>query len=239
MKWINIKLLSLFSIAFSLSAFSQTADEIVNKHINAIGGAEAWKNVKSIRQEGNMQVQGTDVAIVLTAVNGKGSRQDITLTSMGMSGYQIITPSEGWNYMPFNGQQSPEAMTPDDLAQAQDELDTQGSLVDYKTKGHTVEYLGKEDVDGTEAYKLKVALKGGKIQTLFIDPETFYIIRATVKQKVNGQEIEQSTDLSNYEKLPEGIVVPKTITLPFGDLNITKVEVNGSVDESIFKKPDQ
>jgi hypothetical protein len=238
MKWFNIKLLSLFLLTISASAFAQTADEIISKHIAAIGGADAWNKVNSIRQEGSMQVQGADVAIVLTAVNGKGSRQDITLTSMGMSGYQIITPTEGWNYMPFNGQMSPEAMTADDVAQAQDDLDTHGSLVDYKAKGHTVEYLGKEDVDGTEAYKIKVTLKGGKIQTLFFDPETFYVIRSTVKQKVNGQEIEQSSDLSNYEKLPEGIVVPKTITLPFGDLTITKVEVNGTVDEKLFKKPE-
>jgi len=44
-----------------------------------------------------------------------------------------------------------------------------------------------------------------------------------------------STDLSNYKKLPEGIVVPFSITLSFGELVISKAEVNKPVDESLFK----
>lgn len=245
MKRFNFAFLLFIMVAAVLHSSAQTAasgptaDEIVGKHIDAIGGADAWNKINSIRQEGNLQVQGADVDVTLTVVNGKGSRQDITVTAMGMSGYQIVTPTEGWNYMPFNGQMAPEAMTADDIAQNQDNLDAHGALVDYKAKGHSVEYLGKEDVEGTATYKLRLTLKGGKVQTLYIDPETYYVIRSTIKQTVNGQEIEQTTDLSNYEKLPEGIVVPKTITLPFGDLIITKVEINGSVDENIFKKPEQ
>ncbi len=47
--------------------------------------------------------------------------------------------------------------------------------------------------------------------------------------------MEVTTNFSNYEKLPEGILIAKSIGLPFGELNITKVTINGPVDESIFK----
>jgi hypothetical protein len=182
---------------------------------------------------GTLKVQGAEIAISLTVLNGKGSRQDITF--MGMNGYQIVTPTQGWKFMPFQGQKEVEPITADDLKEAQDELDVQGSLVDYKTKGHTVELLGTDDVDGVDAFKLKETLKSGKTQTIFIDPKTYYIIRVISKQKANGNEVDVTTNVSNYQKLPEGIMVPLSIGLPSGEMVISKVEINKPIDENIFK----
>jgi hypothetical protein len=70
---------------------------------------------------------------------------------------------------------------------------------------------------------------------MYFDTKNYYLIRAVTKRKTNGQEMESTTNFSNYEKLPEGIVVAKSITLPFGELNLTKITVNGPVDETIFK----
>jgi hypothetical protein len=229
----------LFSLLVTATAFSvnaQTAEEIVAKHIDAIGGAEAWKKVNSVKMEGTMQGQGAELAVTITVLNGKGARQDLSI--MGMTGYQIVTPTEGWNYMPFQGQTTPEAMTAEDLAESQDDLDAQGNLIDYAAKGHTVELMGKDDVDGTECFKLKITKKGGKSETIFVDPKSYLILRRVKLRKANGQEIEVATNYSNYEKLPEGIIVPKSMTLPFGvgELIISKITINGDVDETAFKK---
>ena len=225
--------LSILTIATVGFTYAQTADEIVNKHIEAIGGADAWKKVNSMVTTGTLKVQGAEIPISLTVLNGKGSRQDITV--MGMPGYQIVTPTQGWKFMPFQGQKEVEPITADDLKEAQDELDVQGSLVDYKTKGHTVELLGTDDVDGVDAFKLKETLKSGKTQTIFIDPKTYYIIRVISKQKANGNEVDVTTNLNNYQKLPEGIMVPLSIGLPSGEMVISKVEINKPIDENIFK----
>jgi hypothetical protein len=227
----------LFSLLVTATGFSvnaQTAEEIVAKHIDAIGGAEAWKKVNSVKMEGTMQVQGAELAVTITVLNGKGARQDLSI--MGMTGYQIVTPTEGWNYMPFQGQTTPEAMTAEDLAESQDDLDAQRNLIDYAAKGHTVELMGKDDVDGTECFKLKITKKGGKSETIFVDPKSYLILRSVELRKANGQEIEVATNYSNYEKLPEGIIVPKSMTLPFGELIISKITINGDVDETAFKK---
>ena len=224
---------SLLLVAAAFITKAQTADEIISKHIDAIGGADAWRKVTSIRQEGTMQVQGADVTVTRTVLHGKGTRQDISLA--GMNGYSIMTPTAGWNFMPFQGQTQPEPMTAEDIKEGQQDMDAQDELIDYKGKGTTVELLGKDDVDGTECYKLLVTFKSGKSESLFIDPASYHIIRQVAKQKANGQEMDITTNFSNYQKLPEGIVVAMSMTLPFGELNIKKVEVNKPVDEMIFK----
>lgn len=236
----TIKFLSFVVAAcMSLSTVkAQTADEVVNKHIEAIGGKDNWKKINSMVQTGSMTVQGADVQVVSTVLHGKGYRNEITL--MGMTGYQILTPTEGWNFMPFSGQTAPEAVTADDLKQGQDQLDAQGVLVDYQAKGHNVELLGKEDVDGTECFKLKITLKSGSVQTYFIDPTSYYLVKAVSTRSANGQEMEMSTTFSNYKKLPEGVVIPMSVSIPLGpgfnaDFNLEKVEINKAVDESLFK----
>jgi hypothetical protein len=227
-------LLSLLVLASAFTIKAQTADEVIAKHITAIGGAENWKKVNSMKMEGILQVQGAEVNVVVTVLHGKGMRQDISV--MGMTGYEIVTTTEGWDFMPFQGQTEPEAKTAEELAEAQDNLDAQGELIDYAAKGHKVELIGKEDVEGTECFKLKVTKKGGSVSTLFFDPKTFYIVQSKSTQKANGQEMEVVTSFSNYEKLPEGIVVAKSMTLPFGEMNMSKITVNGPVEESFFKK---
>jgi hypothetical protein len=231
MKKFLLSILATMIIGF---AFAQdlTADQIVNKYIDAIGGKAAWSKVNSLVMTGTVKTQGAELAIKMTVVDKKGMRQEFTLN--GMTGYQIITPDSGWNFSPFRGQKIPEPITADDLKQGQDQLDVQGNLIDYAAKGHKIELLGKDDVDGVEAYKLKETLKSGKEETIYIDPQSFLIIRDVTKQKANGQETEVKTDLSNYQKLPEGIVVPMSVKLPFGELTITDVKVNGNVDPNIF-----
>lgn len=236
----KIKLVSLFiAAAFSFTTVNaQTADEIVNKHIQAIGGIENWKKITSMVQTGTMTAQGAQLEVIATVLNGKGSRQDINV--MGMNNYIILNQTEGWRFFPIQGQQAPEALTADDVKEGQAGLDISGAIIDYKTKGNAVEFLGKEDVDGTECLKLKVTHKAGKIETFFLDPVTYYVIKSNSIVKANGQEAELSTTYGNYQKLPEGIVVPMTMSIPFApgvnfEFLISKVELNKTVDESIFK----
>jgi hypothetical protein len=237
MKTIKIALLSAALFA-TVGSYAQTADEVVDKYLVAIGGKENWKKINSVVTEGAMQVQGADVTVVSTALQGKGSRQDITV--MGMTGYQIMTPTEGWSYMPFQGQTKAEPATAEMVKLGADQLDVQGPLIDYKTKGHSIELLGKEDVDGTECHKLKITYKSGKVDTYFIDPTSFLLVKSISKQSVNGQEMELTTTFSNYQKTPEGILIPMAVTVPLGpglsaDMTVKKIEINKAVADTAFK----
>ncbi|HYM21268.1 MAG TPA: hypothetical protein VEW28_09755 [Candidatus Kapabacteria bacterium] len=221
----------IFITAASLRA--ETVDEIINKHLDAIGGAAAWKKVSTVKMQGTSTAQGMDINMSFCVAQDKGFRMDITV--MGMTGYQIMTPTAGWYYMPFQGQKQAEAMTADDVKESQDQLDIQGKMVDYKQKGSTAEFVGKEDVEGTECYKIKLTLKTGKVITEFIDPSNYYLIREVEKVKANGQEQEQTVNYSNFQKLPEGITVPMSISSGMGEVTIKKIEVNPKIEDSTFK----
>jgi hypothetical protein len=188
-----------------------------------------------MKMEAGLSVQGMDIPVIIYQVHNKGQRQEFTV--MNMTGYSIISTEGGWNFNPMMGQTKPEPMTADELKAAQDGLDIQGDLLDYAAKGHKVEYLGKEDVEGTEAFKIKVVRKSGNEVVYFIDPSTYFIIRAVNKMKVNGQEVEQKINMSNYQKLPEGIFVPFSMEMPGAPapVAIKKVEVNPTIDPAMFK----
>ncbi len=227
----------MFVIAGALllgnAAQAQSVDEIVKKHCESMGGNAAWKSVTSLKYIGSVNAQGMDIPISRTIVAGKGMRQDIEV--MGMKGYSILTTTAGWNYMPWGGQTKAEPITADDVKQGQSELDITDELFDYTAKGSKLEMVGKDDVEGTECLKLKLTEKSGQVAFLFVDPSNYYVIRQVQKVKANGQEQEVTVNMSNFQKLPEGIVVPMTIGTGQGDFKVNKVEVNTIKDDSIFK----
>jgi len=231
-KSIKLVTLSLLS-AVTINSYAQTAEEIVTKHIDAIGGKDNWDKVKSTRQEGKVKAQGMEIAVTRTQIDKKAMRMDIAV--MGMNGYQIVTNTEGWSYMPFQGQTKAEPMTSDDVKTSQDELFLHDDFLTYKELGKKIEFIGKEDYDGTECLKIKLIDKDGVESTYFVDPETYYIIKQSTKVKANGQEMEAVATFSDYKKLPEGIVCPMSIGGDFGDMEVTKYEVNPTIDEAIFK----
>jgi outer membrane lipoprotein-sorting protein len=215
------------------SSKAQTVDDVVAKHIEAIGGKDAWEKVNSMKLEGSLNIQGSDVSVSIIQLHGRGMRQDISV--QGRTGFVIITPTSGWTFLPFQGQTESTQMSPEDLKQSQSELDARGSLLDYKEKGHTVVLAGKEDVGGTECYKLLITLNSGKKVTVCIDSKSYYAVRTITIQKAGGQEQEIETNYSGFEKTPEGIVVAKIITLPYGTLTISNLQVNATVSEEMFK----
>ncbi len=229
-----IKSLSVAALSFVFTGMlnAQSADDIVAKHIDAIGGKN-WEKVKSMRMESKMTTQGAEVILTRTSVDKKAMRMDIMV--MGMSGYSIVTNKDGWTYMPFQGQTKAEPMTADDVKNSQDELELKDAFMTFKDQGKKLEYIGTDDMDGTTCHKLKITDKDGMETTYFLDQESYYILKQIQKVKADGKEYETSTSFSNYKKTDEGVVYPMTIGSDWGDMEVTKLEINPKIDESIFK----
>ena len=219
-------------LVFAQFAQGQTVDEVINKHIQALGGKENLSKIQNIVMEGSLNYQGAEIGIVITTVNNKLNRQDITVN--GMQGFDMLTDKEGWAYMPFMGMQKPEPKTSTEVMENKADMDLAGPLVDYVAKGHKAELMGKEDVDGKNCYKIKLNLAGGKVLFLYINVESNLISRTIDKRKVNGQEIDLQTDLADYKDV-EGVKMAYSITQQYGTTYITSIKVNQTIPENAYK----
>ncbi len=216
----------------SFSTFAQTAEEVIKKHIDAIGGEAAWKKVNSIKMEGSINYSGTEVPVTVYMKHKKAMKAEFSYA--GMTGYTILTDKAGWVYLPFGGQTKPEPMTEDDVKKSQEDLDVQGKLIDYKAKGFTVTFLGKDDVEGTECFKIKVVSPAKKEETMYFDATNFYHIRSTSKVDMNGKEVEMTQTYSNFKKLPEGIVWAMNQDSGNGPMTVKSVEINKTIEDAVF-----
>ena len=71
------QLLLLVTVLFcSASVYSQTVDEIISKHLDAVGGKEKLTGLTSVHMEGTVEVMGTTGTTKTTILNGKGSRSE-------------------------------------------------------------------------------------------------------------------------------------------------------------------
>jgi hypothetical protein len=154
------------------------------------------------------------------------------LSLQGMTAIQAWDGKEAWAVQPFRGRKDPQKLSPEDAKGLVEAADLVGPLVDYARKGNTVEYLGTEDVDGTDAHKLRVTLKNGDVQYRYLDPDHFLEIRVVSHRMVRGQEEVQTVDLGEYEKV-DGLYFP----FELGRSHLEKMELNVPVDAALFAFP--
>ncbi len=238
MRTITLSLLAGAALAMSSNvATAQNGDDIIKKHIEATGGEKAWAKVNSIKLTGNMNIQGMEVPTSRTIVNNKGMRMDFSI--MGMECYVIMTPDAGWMYMPVQpGMEEVKEMPKDQVKQAANKLNVRHSMLCDATQISKASYSGMDTLDKMPCYKVAVTSKDGDESTAYFDTKTYYLVRTEVKVKVkDDEEQEVAMSYSNFQKQPEGIVVPMTETNPMmgGDIVYKSIEINKPVAEDYFK----
>src|SRR5918993_2312261 len=226
-------LLLLIGAILIQSVTAQTADEIINKYVEAIGGAEKIGALKSVKMTGTLNVQGFDVGIVVTGLHQVGMRTDIAVPGMS-DGFQLMNTKKGWNFFPFQGQAAPQEVAADQVKAGQAALDLQGPLFNYQSKGNKVELVGKEILEAMEVYKLKLTNSLGKVSTFFFDTKTFYRVKSITSAVTPEGEMDVETTYANFRKTPEGYVFPFSTTTTRGTLLFSTIEINQAVDEKIF-----
>lgn len=230
MKKILLSFVVVFASIASISA--QTADEVINKYVAAIGGAEKWSKIQSLKVEGQIEVQGLAIPFTMQAVHMKGVRVDAEF--QGNKIIDITTPTKGWSQNPLMGKSSLEAITADELKTKLDELDVQDEFVNYKEKGSTVEFLGKEEEEGTSYNKIKMTTKNGNEKTYYFDLVTNLIYKEESTIKQQGQEMKQSVKYLDYKTLENGIKMAFKSDMGMMMMVTNKVTINPTIDETIF-----
>jgi len=232
---------------FGVADEPKTADEAIDRYIKAVGGRDKIDAVKSLRVTGKT-VLGGGMEMPVTMETKRPNKTRIEFTFSGMTGTRAYDGKTGWSIMPFAGKTDPEKMSDDEVKDMEDEADLDGPLVDYKTKGHRIELLGKEDVEGSPAYKLKITKKNGDVESRFLDAETFLPVKTVSKATRHGTEVEMEQIMSDYKPV-NGLMMAHSIqTRALGaaagamggqaTVVLEKVEANVEIPDARFSIPE-
>jgi len=238
---VRTSLLFAAALVSAVAVHAQSVDDIIAKDIQARGGLEKLKAVQSMKMTGKMSVgSGMEAPIVLRAKRPDALRMDFTF--QGMTASQAFDGKSGWQIMPFNGKKDAEALPPDELKDIEEQADFDGPLVDYKAKGNKVELIGKEKIEGTDAYNIKVTLKNGDIRNIYIDADSYLPVREASKRQVRGADQEVETSMGDYKDV-QGLMFPMSMESSIKGnpqtqkITVDVVELNPPVEDAIFKMP--
>ena len=235
-------LLALAALAvLAASTSAQTADEIVAKFIKTVGGMEKIQAVKSLRRTGKYNGGGGFEAVVVEENRRPNLvRQEFQI--QGMTGVAAYDGRTGWKIEPWNGKKDAEPLGEEEMREIVEDSDLDGPLVNYKEKGVKVEYVGKDEFEGSDTYKLKVTRPNGDVFIYYMDADYFVPIKIESKRTIRGEEQESETLLGDYKEV-NGWYLPFSIeTGPKGSQNkekvtYEKIEANVPIDEGRFLKP--
>jgi hypothetical protein len=266
----RIRLLNTISLAcliiffFSQAGYAQTADQIVARHIQALGGKDRLQSINSLYMDGKAVMgDGAELTIKVWKVYDRLYRQETQSASDKM--VVIVTPARGWVAESRKGgefQNLPDIQ----LKTLQPEIDPAGALADYAAKGCRVDLAGKDSVGGHECYLIKVACPGGQAVTYSIDTKTYYILREVRKGicimggidsvgvgragaagasrgrgaiKSTGGDPQVVIEYSDYKTTPEGYVFPYTLTAGTAGARVTvqNIVVNQNIDAAALSRP--
>ena len=219
----------------------QTAEDLVRRNLEAKGGLDKIKAIKTLRMTGKVQQGSFQADLGADTMAPNLLRQSITI--QGMTAIQAYDGKTGWKISPFEGRKDAELVGEEELRDLVEEADFYGPLADYQAHGNKVEYIGHDTVDGDDVYRLKVTLKNGDIYYYYLDPETYLEVRMERVRFVRGAVHESVIECGSY-KLVAGVYFPFTVEAsskqnPGAQSKITfdKIEANVSMDPAEFKMP--
>jgi outer membrane lipoprotein-sorting protein len=242
-------LLSLAS-CLAVSVDSQTAPaklsatEIADRNVSARGGLQAWRAVQTMSYSGKMEAggkQNVQLPFVMEMKRPRKTRVEIEFAND--TAVQVYDGANGWKLRPYLGRRDVEPFTPDEMKSASLESDLDGPLVDYASKGTTVDLEGVETVEGHDAYKLKLTMKDGQVRRLWLDTQTFLDVKIEgIPRRMDGKMRPVEIYYRDYKSV-NGLIVPYVLETTVQGvkqshkMTIESVVVNPKLEDSLFAKP--
>ncbi|MBD3299316.1 MAG: hypothetical protein GF341_11715 [candidate division Zixibacteria bacterium] len=226
--------------ALAATAAAETVDEILDKYVEARGGMEALEKVETAKYFGKTNMQGMQVPGLLYIKRPGKMRLEFTI--QGQTMIQAYNGETGWYISPFMGKTTPEKMTPEDTEEIREMADIEGPLVNPEEKGHEVELIGKEDMEGQPVYKLKLTKESGDVDHVYLDAEYYLELKTTAMRERQGAEIEVDSYSSDYKEA-NGLMIAHSIENKMNgqtvmQYNIDSIQFNIELPDSLFEMPE-
>ena len=237
------KSISLSIIAFLMAILAGNAqemkvDDVLNNYFKATG-IEKMKDWTTYAASCKTIAQGQEIPVKMMLKRPKKIRIEVEFQGNKM--IQAFDGEQGWSVVPWSGSSAPQDMTADQVKGMKEQADMEGAIYNWKEKGNQVELLGKEDLEGSAVYKIKLTKATGDIDTYFIDADSFILLKTSSKVKIQGNEVESDNLFTNYKDF-NGVMMACTITSKMKEqtvsqVEIDKIDINVPVSDSLFIKP--
>jgi len=220
---------------------SPTVGEIVAQHVAARGGLKKIRSIQTLRQKGHATA-GADRRALVTRELKRPGRIRFEFTTQGVTGVYASDGHHGWQVSPFDADMGPKPLPDEVVAEAIEQADIEGPLVDWKGKGHRVELVGREAVGGRETYKLKLTLKSGAVRHEYIDVKSLQLVRTESTRQLRGLPTQIETTFGDYKK-SSGILFPHLIEIGAAGrpqrlrVVVDSIEVNPPLSDARFAMP--
>jgi hypothetical protein len=220
---------------------AQTADSIIARYIRTIGGMEHIQAVTTLRRTGRFTGGGGFEAVAVQE-NKRPNKVREEFSLQGMTGITAYDGQTGWKIQPWQGKKDAEALGEDEMRGIVEDADFDDPLINYQQKGNRVEFVGMDQVEGTDVYKLKVTLASGDVRTYYMDTDYCVPIKIEVSRTIRGAEQIFDLSLGNY-KAVAGWYLPFSIgtSTPGGGeggrITYDSIQANVPIDDARFEKP--
>ena len=247
MKYAMRSVLVLFALASAQTASAQTADELIEKSIAAMGGRAAFEKVKTRVMTGTITINtpGGDLPGTIELWNARPNKLrtfiKADLTQFGAGMLEIDQRFDGQTGYLLNTLQGNRDITGNQLDNMRNQAFPHAFL-SYKELGFKASVEGKQKVGSGEAYVLVLEPAKGSTIRQFIDAETMLPVRFVMRVNVEelGAEVEQTTELSAFKEV-DGLKLPFKLTSSSSaqsfTVDLTKIEHNVAIDDKVFSKP--
>ena len=227
-------------VCFSAGAGAQSADEVIAKNIQARGGMEKLKAVRSLRTTSKL-TQGSFRA-ELRQQNKRTDKVREEFIIQGLAQVQAYDGKTGWQISPFGGRKDPELLSQDDLKSLAVDADMDGPLVEYKEKGHKAELVGHDSMEGTDCFKIKLSMKNGDVRYYYLDADSYLELKVEIQTTIRGALQESELYFGDYEQV-NGIYYPFTVeqaqkgSSSRTQISVEKIEQNVALEDAVFSMP--
>jgi hypothetical protein len=229
--------------AFAMTAggaSAQTVDEIISKNIQARGGLEKLKAIRTLRT--TVKFSDGSFRAEFRQENKRPGKVREEFIVQGMAQIQAYDGKTGWQISPFGGRKDPDLMPQDDMKSLIVDGDLDGPLVDYKDKGHIAELVGHDSMEGTDCYKIKLSMKNGDIRYYYLDSDSYLELKVEIQTTIRGALQESELYYGDYEQV-NGIYYPFAVeqaqkgSSSRQQFSVEKIEQNVDLDDSVFTMP--
>ncbi|MBO0933473.1 DUF4292 domain-containing protein [Fibrella aquatilis] len=228
------------TLLVSVGLFAQTATDVVNKHIDAIGGLDKIKAVKSAQYDQHMSISGVEMTGKTVVIVGQAMRTDVTV--MGQQITQVINGDAGWSINPMQGGSTPQDTPAEQVALSKGNTELTGLQLAYASmKAYPMVLKGTEKMGTADRLRVDVTRPEATV-SYYLDPQTYLITNTKATVTAGGQKVDVESAFGDYKPV-EGITMPFTVDLkaPGMPSNLTttvdKVTLNPTIDPAVFNKP--